>query len=152
MNSLKKVVLTLAMCALAMPAFAQSPNNAGILVVVVDQSGAVVKDAKVTIVNTATGASREGMSGAEGTVNMPALPLDGSYKISVSKPGFTADDVTGLKLRALKRPGENHEGKTQKKEKAPPSFWRRRCFAKNIVFEFCRVHHAQFLVSQVACL
>jgi hypothetical protein len=92
--------MALAMCALAMPAFAQSPNNAGILVVVLDQSGAVVKDAKVTVVNNATGATREAMSGGDGTVNMPALPLDGSYTVKVSKAGFTADDVTGLKLRA----------------------------------------------------
>ncbi len=100
MQFVRKVVMALAMCALAMPAFAQSPNNAGVLVVVVDQSGAVVKDAKITIVNTATGATREVVSGAEGTANIAALPLDGTYKISVTKAGFTADDVTGLRLRA----------------------------------------------------
>ena len=37
----------------------QSPNTGSIVVVVVDQSGAVVKDAKVTVTNTATGAVRE---------------------------------------------------------------------------------------------
>ncbi|HUR20940.1 MAG TPA: hypothetical protein VMZ90_09050, partial [Vicinamibacterales bacterium] len=46
---------------------AQSPNTAGLVVVVVDQTGAVVKDAKVLIVNSATGATREAVSGAEGT-------------------------------------------------------------------------------------
>ena len=43
----------------AWPAIAQSPNTATLIVVVVDQTGAVVKDAKVSVVNTATGAARE---------------------------------------------------------------------------------------------
>jgi carboxypeptidase family protein len=86
--------------ALASPAGAQTPNTATMIVVVVDQSGAVVKDAKVTVVNTATGALREVVSGAEGAATIPALSLTGEYKVSVSKTGFTADDVTGLTLRA----------------------------------------------------
>ena len=86
--------------ALAIPAGAQTPNTATMIVVVVDQSGAVVKDAKVTVVNTATGALREVVSGAEGAATIPALSLTGEYKVSVSKTGFTADDVTGLTLRA----------------------------------------------------
>jgi hypothetical protein len=85
---------------IAAAAAAQSPNTATMLVVVVDQTGAVVKDAKVTVVNTATGAAREVMSGAEGAANIVALPLTGEYKVSVAKTGFTADDVTGLTLRA----------------------------------------------------
>jgi hypothetical protein len=40
------------------------------------------------------------MSGAEGSATIPALPLDGTYKVSVAKAGFTADDVTGLVLHA----------------------------------------------------
>jgi hypothetical protein len=100
MKSVRQFLSVLAMCVLAMPAFAQSPNNAAIVVVVVDQTGGVVKDAKVTIVNNATGATREAMSNGEGSVTMAALPLDGTYTISVSKAGFTADDVKGLALRA----------------------------------------------------
>lgn len=100
MQLLRKVLMALAMCALAGPAFAQSPNNAAIVVVVVDQTGAVVRDAKVTVKNTATGISREAMSGAEGTATFAALPLDGAYTVSVNKSGFTAEDVTGLTLRA----------------------------------------------------
>ena len=38
---------------------AQSPNTASMIVVVIDQTGAVVKDAKVSVVNTATGDARE---------------------------------------------------------------------------------------------
>lgn len=70
------------------------------VVVVVDQTGGVVSGAKVSIINTATGAAREGISGTEGSATFSALPLGGTYTFRVSKTGFTADDVTGLALRA----------------------------------------------------
>ena len=41
----------------AAPAVAQSPNTASMIVIVVDQTGAVVPDAKVSVVNAATGAA-----------------------------------------------------------------------------------------------
>ena len=44
---------------IALPLAAQSPNTATMIVVVVDQTGAVVPDAHVSVVNTATGAARE---------------------------------------------------------------------------------------------
>ncbi|HEY2434447.1 MAG TPA: TonB-dependent receptor [Vicinamibacterales bacterium] len=81
-------------------AAAQSPNTGSIVVVVVDQSGGRVKDAKVTVTNTATGAVREAMSNAEGSATMPTLSLTGRYKVEVAKDGFTAEDVPGLTLRA----------------------------------------------------
>jgi hypothetical protein len=84
----------------AVPVSAQSPNTATLIVVVVDQTDAVVKDAKVSVTNTATGAVRDAVSGSEGTATVAALPLTGEYKISVSMTGFTAEDVTGLTLRA----------------------------------------------------
>ena len=86
--------------AVALPAAAQSPNTGSLIVVVVDQSGGVVKDAKVTVTNTATSAVRDAVSGAEGSATIAALPLTGEYKVSVAKQGFTADEVTGLTLRA----------------------------------------------------
>ena len=92
--------MALLMCGVALPALAQSPNNGGLLVLVVDQSGAVVAGATVTVTNTATGATRASVSGPEGSAAISALPLDGSYRVAVSKVGFTADDVTGLVLRA----------------------------------------------------
>jgi carboxypeptidase family protein/TonB-dependent receptor-like protein len=98
---LNRIACVLAAClALAVPAVAQSPNTSTVVVFVADQSGAVVKDAKVSITNNQTGALRESMSGADGSATFPALSLTGSYTISVAKPGFVADDVTGLTLRA----------------------------------------------------
>ena len=82
------------------PVAAQSPNTATMIVVVVDQSGGVVRDARVTVINTATGAVRDAVSGSEGSATIPALALTGEYNVSVTKPGFTADDISGLTLRA----------------------------------------------------
>jgi hypothetical protein len=95
-----RVVVVVLLSSFAWPAFAQSPNTAGIVVAVVDQTGAVVKDAAVTVVNSATGSSRAAVSDAKGLATLNALPLTGSYTINVSKSGFTAEDVTGLTLRA----------------------------------------------------
>src|SRR3954471_11324877 len=97
-----KVLWLLAACALALPAAvaAQSPNTGSIVVVVIDQSGGIVKDAKITVTNTATGAVREAMSNTGGSATMPTLSLTGTYKINVTKDGFTAEDVPGLTLRA----------------------------------------------------
>ncbi len=85
---------------IAAPVAAQSPNTATMIVTVVDQSGAVVKDAKITVVNTATGALREAVSGEDGSATIAALSLTGEYKVTVNMSGFTAEDVTGLTLRA----------------------------------------------------
>ncbi|MGH9139652.1 MAG: hypothetical protein ACRD2I_00770, partial [Vicinamibacterales bacterium] len=47
----------------------------------------------------ATGASRDAVTGAEGSATVSALPLVGTYKITVSKAGFTAGDVKAISLR-----------------------------------------------------
>ena len=98
---LKRIVYLLsAFSVLAAQAFAQSPNTSTIIVFVVDQSAAVVKDASVSVTNNQTGAVRESTSGVDGAATFPALSLTGTYTIRVTKPGFVADDVTGLALRA----------------------------------------------------
>ncbi|HJQ25427.1 MAG TPA: TonB-dependent receptor [Blastocatellia bacterium] len=85
---------------IAAPVAAQTPNTATMIVTVVDQNGAAVKDAKISVVNTATGATREATSGENGSATIAALSLTGEYKVSVAMSGFTAEDVTGLTLRA----------------------------------------------------
>ncbi len=81
-------------------ASAQSPNTASMIVVVVDQSGGVVNDAKVSVVNTATGAVRNAVSGSDGSVTIPALPLTGTYMVVVSKEGFGNEEVPDITLRS----------------------------------------------------
>lgn len=83
----------------AWPAVSQSPNNAGIVVVVSDPSGARVPGAAVTVTNTSTGAVRQATTGPDGSATLTALPLTGEYRVAVAMPGFTARDVTGLALR-----------------------------------------------------
>ena len=79
---------------------AQSPNTATMIVAVVDQTGAVVKDAKVSVLNTATGAVRETVSGSDGNATIPALSLTGSYKVAVSKAGFGSQEFEDIMLRS----------------------------------------------------
>jgi hypothetical protein len=81
-------------------ALAQSTNTATIVVIVTDETGGVIKDAKVAAVNTATGAVRTAASGSDGSVAFPGLPLTGSYDVTASMPGFHSREQTGLMLRA----------------------------------------------------
>ncbi len=79
---------------------AQSPNTATMVVVVVDQAGAVVKDAKVSVVNTATGDVREAVSGSDGSATIPALSLTGTYTVTVSGQGFGNEEQKDITLRS----------------------------------------------------
>ena len=102
---LKKFLLQMGVCCsltalFAFAAVGQSANTASMIVTVVDQNGAVIKGANVSVVNTATGATREAVSGDEGSATVAGLPLTGEYKVRVAMTGFTAEDATGLTLRA----------------------------------------------------
>src|SRR5205085_476663 len=81
-------------------AFAQSPNTATMIVVVVDQNGAVVRDAKVSLTNNATGDVREAVSGSDGSATVPALSLTGTYTVTVSKEGFGDEELKDITLRS----------------------------------------------------
>ena len=70
------------------------------IVVVEDQAARVVKDAKVSVSNTATGATREAVSGSDGSATFAALSLTGNLPVSVSKAGFGNEDGQRLALRA----------------------------------------------------
>jgi len=79
---------------------AQSPNTATIIVVVVDQNGAVVKDARISVVNTATGAMRDAVSESDGSVTISALSLTGTYAVNVSREGFGNEELKDITLRS----------------------------------------------------
>ena len=82
------------------PAFAQSPNTSTVVVLVTDQSGAVVKDAKVSVTNNQTGAVRDATSATDGSATFPALALTGTYTVAVSKQGFGREERKDVSLRA----------------------------------------------------
>ena len=93
------LLLTLFASALA-PVDAQSPHTATMIVAVTDQTGAAVKDAKVSIVNNATGAARDALSANDGSATFPALSLTGTYTVAVSRPGFGSEELKEIALRS----------------------------------------------------
>ena len=98
---LKKIVsLVSAFGILAATVLAQSPNTSTVVVLVTDQSGAVVDGAKVSVTNDQTGAVRESTSGADGSATFPALSLTGTYTVTVAKQGFATEEHKDVSLRA----------------------------------------------------
>ena len=85
---------------LAQVIHAQSPNTATIIVVVVDQADAVIKDAKVSVENAATGALREAVSDSDGNATFSALSLTGTYTVTVSREGFGNEEQKDITLRS----------------------------------------------------
>jgi hypothetical protein len=85
---------------LAMPLIAQSPNTATLIIDVADPTGAVVPDATVTVLNNATGAVRNAVSGSDGNATIAALPLTGTYTVTVSKEGFGNEERRDITLRS----------------------------------------------------
>src|SRR5438045_659532 len=82
------------------PLAAPSPNTATLVVSVVDQAGAAVRDAKVSVTNSATGATRTIMSAGDGATTIPGLSLTGAYDVTVSKDGFGTEERKGILLRS----------------------------------------------------
>ncbi|HVE56405.1 MAG TPA: TonB-dependent receptor [Pyrinomonadaceae bacterium] len=100
-NHLRFLILLTALFALiAAPVIAQSPNTATMIVIVADQNGAVVPGARVSVTNTATGASREVVTEGDGSITIPALSLTGTYTVSVSKDGFGNEERKEITLRS----------------------------------------------------
>jgi hypothetical protein len=77
-------------------AMAQLPT-ATVLGVVKDSTGAVVPDANVTVRNLDTGQTRTGVTSADGSYRLPALPV-GNYEVRVEHIGFQAAVQSGLTL------------------------------------------------------
>jgi hypothetical protein len=99
---------TLALCALVVAlaawpttrGFAQSPNTASMIVIVVDQNDAVVPAANISVVNAATGDARAAVSDSDGSATIPALSLTGTYTVSVTKQGFGNEERKDITLRS----------------------------------------------------
>src|ERR1051325_9906094 len=83
-----------------LPAAGQSPNTGTMIIAVSDQSGGVVNDARVSVVNSATGAVRDAVSGSDGSVTIAALSLTGTYTVVVSKEGFGKQSLSDITLRS----------------------------------------------------
>jgi hypothetical protein len=93
-------LLIAALSAITVTGVGQSPNTASMILVVVDQNGAAVPGARVSVVNTATGATRDTVSGSDGSVTIPGLTLTGTYTVSISKEGFGNEERKDITLRS----------------------------------------------------
>ena len=96
----KLVLLLFAFLVFGSVSFAQTPNTASIIVNVVDQNGAVVVGANVSVVNDATGATRDAVSDSDGRVTIQALSLTGTYTVVVAKEGFGKEEHHDITLRS----------------------------------------------------
>lgn len=85
---------------LAVSAGAQSPNTARVVVLVTDQTGGFVPGATVEAVNSATSARRAAVSGPDGSATIGALPIAGSYTVTVSLAGFSPETIKDVALDA----------------------------------------------------
>src|SRR5215208_4710025 len=100
MKSLVPVVALVSLACVASVAHAQSPNTSTTVVLVTDESNAVIVDAKVSVTNNQTAATRQAVSGHDGSAIVPALPLTGTYTVAVTKPGFGTEEYKDVTLRA----------------------------------------------------
>ncbi len=66
-----------------------------ILGTVTDPTGAVVAGAKVTIKNVGTGLERTTQTSADGSYNLPELPI-GTYTVTITGPGFQTFVANGV--------------------------------------------------------
>ncbi len=80
------LLLALFVVILAAPLSAQVPTGT-ITGTITDPSGAVIPNAKVTVTNKNTGASRVVQTNAEGIFSAPSLAA-GSYEIRIEASGF----------------------------------------------------------------
>src|SRR5205814_1629717 len=93
---LKRIgVAVVVLCAVSSWAFAQA--TASITGRVVDQAGAVLPGATVTVINTATRATRDSVTNAEGLYTVPAL-IARTYTVKADLAGFSAFSRDNLEL------------------------------------------------------
>jgi hypothetical protein len=72
--------------------------TAGILGTVVDQTGAAVPNATLTLTNPNTGLSRQARTDASGNFEFLSVPIGDNYSLEVEMSGFQKSTQTGIKL------------------------------------------------------
>ncbi|MBN2242052.1 MAG: carboxypeptidase regulatory-like domain-containing protein [Acidobacteria bacterium] len=76
---------------------AQSADTGALTGVVEDPAGFMISGAEIKLSNIATGQSRSGSSGADGSYNIPLLP-PGKYKVTISAEGFQTAEFTSVTI------------------------------------------------------
>jgi len=75
----------------------QAAGNASLQGNIVDQTGAVIPDAAITLTNSATSVTRAAVSDTKGQYSFPNTAV-GTYNLSVTKSGFQTYTQTGIVL------------------------------------------------------
>lgn len=95
---IKRLLLPVLVCVLAVPAFAQR-FSATIRGTVTDQQGAAVVGAKVTVSNEDTGLTKTVETNKEGAYSFGELPV-GNYQVAVEHEGFKSSITKNITLNA----------------------------------------------------
>jgi hypothetical protein len=92
----KRFAASLALCLFAVVAPALAQQTTGIIIGrILDDQGAAIPGATVSVTNPSTGFNRTAVSDAEGVYRLSALPV-GNYDLNVELPGFTSVDQKGV--------------------------------------------------------
>jgi hypothetical protein len=102
----RTLVLLVAFVMLCAVLVAQGTQVAQISGRVLDDTGLGVPAAQITIMNTGTGITRTAVSGPDGAYIVSNLPV-GSYRLQVTKEGFTAYVQSGIVLQVNTNPEIN---------------------------------------------
>jgi len=96
---MKKSILLLSIALLGWSPAARAQLSGQFVGAVTDPSGSAVPEAKITVIEMATGFSRSVTAGAEGFYSVPSL-RPAVYKITVEAPGFRTSAQEGITLEA----------------------------------------------------
>ena len=99
------LVFTLVICG-SFFALGQGTDLGTIRGTITDSSGAVVANANVTTLDVATGATRETRTNSHGEYQMFGL-RSGTYKVTVTNPGMSTADITGIVVNGSQAPSES---------------------------------------------
>src|SRR5215467_13360057 len=88
-----------ALCMLLLPAMTAQTSRGALTGTVTDTTGAVIKDATVTITQAGTGIKRQTTTNSSGIYRFDAVEL-GTYQVSSTASGFTTEDKTGVEIQA----------------------------------------------------
>src|SRR5579875_4172216 len=83
---------------LAIPALCQTPDTATVHGRVMDQAGAAIPGAQVTIANNVTGWHRSVESDSSGSFSFAGLPITGTYTLSAAKQNFATATLKNISL------------------------------------------------------
>jgi hypothetical protein len=97
---LQAAILIVLFVAMAQSLLAQTADTATIRGQVLDQNGAAIVGAQVSITNQITGFHREVRTADAGYYNLAGLPLTGRYKLSLASQGFATKEISDVELRA----------------------------------------------------